>query len=121
MGMYEVAVKSSFSAAHQLIGHEGACADLHGHNWTVEAMFAAPQLDEIQMVVDFYHVKKAMETLIGKLDHKILNEVPPFDEANPTAEKLAEYFYTELKKSLPVPPSLVKVFETDHTWASYRE
>jgi len=119
--MYEVAVKSVFSAAHQLIGHNGACKDLHGHNWTVEAVFASDSLDEIGMVVDFYHVKVEMDRLIAMLDHKILNETAPFREANPTAEKIAEFFYRELRTALKIKPALVKVFETDDTWASYRE
>jgi len=121
MGIFEVAVKGTFSAAHELVGHNGACADLHGHNWTVEAVFASKKLDKLQMVVDFYHVKKAMDEIISRVDHKVLNEVPPFNKANPTAEKIAEYFYKGLKKSLKKKPSVVKVFETDHTWSSYGE
>ncbi len=121
MGMYEVSVKGTFSAAHQLLGHDGACKDLHGHNWTVEAVFGSGSLDEIGMVVDFYHVKTEMDRLIAMLDHKILNEAAPFVDTNPTAESLAEFFYNGLKTSLKVKPVLVKVFETDNTWASYRE
>ena len=118
--MYEVAVTAQFSAAHQLRGHWGPCKDLHGHNWTVEAAFASKKLDKHGMVVDFHHVKEQLERLMKLLDHKVINEVPPFTELDPTAERMAEWFFKELKASLPVPPSYVTIYETDHAWATYR-
>ncbi|MDD4277816.1 MAG: 6-carboxytetrahydropterin synthase, partial [Candidatus Cloacimonetes bacterium] len=31
--MYLLNVSDHFSAAHRLCGYEGACSNLHGHNW----------------------------------------------------------------------------------------
>lgn len=118
--MYEVTVTAQFSAAHQLRGHAGPCKNLHGHNWTVEAAFASQKLDEHGMVVDFHHVKAQLDRLMNMLDHKIINEVPPFTEWNPTAERLAEWFFNELLAGLTVPPSYVTIYETDTAWATYR-
>ncbi len=119
--MYEVAVTAEFSAAHQLRGHWGPCKDIHGHNWRVEAAFAAEKLDEHGMVIDFYHAKEQIGRLIKMLDHKMINEVPPFTEWDPTAERMAEWFFKELKANLPVPPSYVTIYETPQTWSTYRE
>ena len=40
------------------------------------------------MVVDFTLIKKL---ITDKFDHKYINEIPPFDKINPTAEHMAEY------------------------------
>lgn len=118
---YEVAVHISFSAAHQLRGHSGPCKDLHGHNWRVEAGFAAARLNRDSMVVDFFHVKEQLNRLAAMFDHKVINEVPPFNRLEPTAERLAEFFFKGLKKALPVAPAYVTIGETDATSATYRE
>lgn len=121
MGRYETGVKSKFSAAHKLKGHRGACKELHGHNWTVEAVFGAGRLDKLGMVVDFHDVRSEMEKLAAMLDHKTLNNLPQLRGGNPTAERIAEFFFKGLEKSLGLKPSLVTVFETDDAWASYSD
>ena len=49
--------------------------------------------------------------MIARLDHQFLNEVPPFDVKNPSAENIAEYFYSEMTQGLaanPVPCAFAK-------------
>src|SRR4030067_1173114 len=38
-------VRSSFSAAHRMLEHEGNCERLHGHNWQVEVTVESGVLD----------------------------------------------------------------------------
>jgi 6-pyruvoyl-tetrahydropterin synthase len=40
--------------------------------------------------------KKQTKEVVKRLDHQYLNEIPPFDELNPTAENIAKYFYQEV-------------------------
>jgi len=75
--------------------------------------------------VDFVEVKKVMRQVIERLDHQFLNDVPPFDVKNPSAENIAEYFHIEMTTGLastpvPVRISEVRVWETDIQSASYR-
>ncbi len=119
--MFEVAVKTEFSAAHKLVGHKGPCAEIHGHNWVVEATFASKKLDNIGMVIDFADVNAELEEAKLMLDHKLINDVEPFTKLNPTAEHLAKWFFEKLKKSLPVSPTRVTVYETSSSSASYIE
>ncbi|HXN45369.1 MAG TPA: 6-carboxytetrahydropterin synthase, partial [Bryobacteraceae bacterium] len=60
-------------------------------------------------------------------DHRFLNDVPPFDKLNPSAENMARYFHEEIRRGLsgtaranPVHVSEVKIWETDTATATYR-
>jgi 6-pyruvoyltetrahydropterin/6-carboxytetrahydropterin synthase len=125
--MFEVSVEKSFAAAHQLRNYHGKCENLHGHNYKVQVAIEGEDLDQTGLVVDFVEVKRLMDTIIDRLDHTYLNEVPPFDVLNPSAENLAKLFYDEIEEGLqkrerecPVRVSAVKVWETDTSIATYR-
>lgn len=122
--MYELRIEASFSSAHNLRGYEGACENLHGHNWRVELSVSAQRLGETGMAVDFKSLKAGARKVIERLDHKYLNEVPPFDRENATAENIARFIYKELKKSLDdgnVKVKRVRVWESDDASACYYE
>jgi 6-pyruvoyltetrahydropterin/6-carboxytetrahydropterin synthase len=90
--MHEVFIQMSFSSAHLLRHYVGKCANLHGHNYKVEVHARGAKLDERGMLVDFGDLKAATKQLVDYLDHKYINELPPFNEINPTAEELAACF-----------------------------
>ncbi len=122
--MYELTVISSFSSAHNLRGYEGACENLHGHNWKVEVRVVSPGVDKLGMVMDFRKLKAETNKILDPLDHKYLNEVPPFDRENATAENLARFIYKELSGVLNaenLKVSGVKVWESENSAASYSE
>src|SRR5260370_31966375 len=87
-----------FAAAHAIRGHTRGCENLHGHNYRVRVYLRARQLDALGMVLDFADLKAIMQDVLGPFDHHVLNEVPPFDERNTTAELLAQYVYGEVAK-----------------------
>jgi 6-pyruvoyltetrahydropterin/6-carboxytetrahydropterin synthase len=84
----------SFDSSHQLIGHFGKCANLHGHTYKLEVkcldtpteiyeLPESPSKLEIDMhdrsisdegfVIDFYHLKKVVhEVIVDKLDHAFI-------------------------------------------------
>ena len=73
----KVGKQFSFDASHQLVGHFGKCANLHGHTYKVEVVLTGPIEEEGSskgMIVDFYHVKKYAGSLIDRLDHAVLLE-----------------------------------------------
>ena len=37
-----------------------------------------------------------MGEILDRIDHQFLNEIPPFDVINPSAENIAEYFYQQM-------------------------
>ena len=123
--MFEVTVEGDFSSGHYLRNYKGKCENVHGHNFKVQVRIEGQSLDEAGMLVDFIDVKNVMRGVIDRLDHQFLNEVPPFDVKNPSAENIAEYFHSEMSQGLastpvPVRISEVRVWETDIQSASYR-
>lgn len=122
--MFDVSVRASFSAAHRVRGHKGACANLHGHNWDVEVSLRGETLDSTGFLIDFADVKKTVRDLAGMLDHSDLNELQPFGEQNPTSENLARFLFRELSSRLNTPRHrvwCVRVSESPGSTASYWE
>jgi 6-pyruvoyltetrahydropterin/6-carboxytetrahydropterin synthase len=125
--MFEVSVEAGFAAAHQLRNYRGKCENLHGHNYKVRVTVQGEELNSIGLLADFTELKAALREISEFLDHKFLNEIPPFTEINPSAENVAKYICDELQKSLnegssevPVKIAEVKVWETDTSTATYR-
>jgi 6-pyruvoyltetrahydropterin/6-carboxytetrahydropterin synthase len=126
--MFEISVERSFAAGHALRGYKGKCENIHGHNYKVRVTLTGANLDSTGLLCDFVEVKRMMDAIIERLDHRFINEIPPFDELNPSAENLARYFHQQLALGLrekppavPVRIGEVQVWETDSTTATYRE
>jgi 6-pyruvoyltetrahydropterin/6-carboxytetrahydropterin synthase len=122
--VYTLKILTDFAAAHYLREYEGVCSRLHGHNWKVEVNVEARQLDKVGMGVDFKVIKEATRGLIDRLDHYNLNELPPFDRVNPTAENIAAFLYRELSQQLntnTVQVNAVTLWETDRACVTYTE
>ncbi len=119
--MYLLRVESDFASAHQLRGYKGKCENLHGHNWRVLVRVRGGELDALGMLMDFGDLKKLLKRSMESLDHKFLNETPPFDSINPTSENIARHLYGELAKALPEGVSMhdVTVWESEKCAATY--
>lgn len=123
-GRYRLKVITEFASAHRLRDYEGACRRMHGHNWKVEIEAEATTLNKLGMVVDFKILKEAAGMVVSNLDHRVLNEVPPFDQTNPTAENLAAHLYQALCRQLADPRiriAAVTVWENDRACVRYIE
>lgn len=120
---YEVSAQTMFAASHQLRGYKADIEPLHGHNFRVEAFVQAEELDELGVVIDFIELEKSLVEVVSPYDHRHLNELPPFDQTNPTTENLARFFYEELEKKLPKGARLrlLKVWEAPTYSAAYGE
>ncbi|PKM92828.1 MAG: 6-carboxytetrahydropterin synthase QueD [Elusimicrobia bacterium HGW-Elusimicrobia-4] len=123
--MYSITVKDEFSAAHNLRNYKGKCEKLHGHNYRVCLTVEGVTLDKSGMLVDFTVLKSILESVLSKFDHGYLNDIPPFDKINPTAENIAKYIFkqTELKINLHLKLKVkeVVVWETEKNCATYYE
>ena len=122
--MYRLSISSSFAAAHNLVNYQGDCENLHGHNWKVEVTVTARELDKAGLGIDFKILKKETRELLMTLDHKYLNQLPPFADISPSSEHIARHLYGELSRRLNngnVAVQEVTVWESDVARASYYE
>jgi 6-pyruvoyltetrahydropterin/6-carboxytetrahydropterin synthase len=122
--MYELTVSTQFSAAHQLKGYDGQYENLHGHNWAAIVTVKAKELDRMGVGIDFVLLKDKMNTILKRLDYKNINEVPPFDQQNPSAENIARWLFQELSgevNSENAKVQRVEIKEFDHSGAAYYE
>jgi 6-pyruvoyltetrahydropterin/6-carboxytetrahydropterin synthase len=125
--MFEVTVEDSFAAGHYLRNYKGKCENPHGHNYKVRVTLCGRELDKAGLLLDFKDLKDVMRHVIDRLDHKMINDLAPFTEVNPSAENLAKYFFDESNGRLAkltdgrVRVKDVTVWETDTTTATYFE
>lgn len=121
--MHTIFKDFQFAAAHSIRGHTRGCENLHGHNYRVRVYLAARELDDLGMVLDFADLKAMMQEVVGPFDHRVINDVPPFDERNTTAERLSEYVWEEVGRRLAGQPRVevtrVEVWENDSSCAVY--
>lgn len=121
--MFEISVEYSFAAGHALRGYKGKCENVHGHNYKVQVTLAGEQLNNIGLLMDFVELRAAIKVLVERLDHRFLNDLPPFDRLNPSAENLAKFFWDELEpkvRAAGLRVQAVTLWETDTTSATYR-
>jgi 6-pyruvoyltetrahydropterin/6-carboxytetrahydropterin synthase len=110
--MLSVTRYHDISAGHRVVGHEGKCRHLHGHNYRIHFECVAPTQDDIGRVIDFAVIKSKLcswvemywDHMFLVYDHDPLKEkiiaadissivLVPF---NPTAENMARFLVLEV-------------------------
>jgi len=120
--MFEISVEHTFAAGHALREYKGKCENLHGHNYRVRVTLAGSKLNAAGLLMDFVDVRNEIKGLVEKLDHHFLNDIPPFDQLNPSAENLAKYICDGIEPHVTAHGLRVRhvtVWETDTTSAAY--
>ncbi|MBA7678022.1 6-carboxy-5,6,7,8-tetrahydropterin synthase [subsurface metagenome] len=120
--MYQISVEQHFDAAHFLRGYQGKCEALHGHRFRVVVKVRASRVNDIGIAYDFVELKRHLGDIISRFDHTCLNNVPPFDEINPSSENIAATIYNDLQAKLagaPVSISSVEVWESPQSGVAY--
>jgi 6-pyruvoyltetrahydropterin/6-carboxytetrahydropterin synthase len=131
--MYSVTKRIDFCYGHRLLGHDGICKHLHGHNAVAEIEVRAETLDSRDMVVDFGDIKRLVKEWINlELDHRmILRHDDPVVEvlqalgepvylldSNPTAERIARLLF-DVSREQGLAVGRVTLWETPSSWATY--
>ncbi len=122
--MFEVTIEETFAAGHALRNYHGKCENVHGHNYRCQVTLEGERLDAVGLLVDFVELKKVVHGVLDRMDHQWLNDFPPFDVLNPSAENMAKYVYDQVTEGLKardgVRVQAVKLWETDTASATYR-
>lgn len=136
--MYRVRKLFKFEAAHVLEGaYSNECKYIHGHSYKLEVFLASHTLNSDGMVLDFKELKEIVQPYVDTLDHCLIikdtKNIPleldgyKFFEfgQNPTAENMAEWFYTFIEKNIRerynawVVLDKVRLWETETGYAEY--
>jgi len=123
-GIWRLTVRSEFSSAHALRHYKGKCENVHGHNYGVEVVIEGRTLSEdTELIMDFTQLKALLNRILDDLDHRMLNEIPPFDVQNPSSENLARYIWKRMNCGLPegIYMHAVTVSEKNTQAATYME
>ena len=120
--MYELIVEQYFEAAHFLRGYQGKCENVHGHRYGVVVRIKAEKVNNIGLAYDFTDIKQHLKRILGGYDHALLNDLPPFDKINPSAENIAATIFNTLNDKIQgntVVLSAVEVWENPQQGAVY--
>lgn len=126
MAHFLLSAEATFSAAHTL-PDVPRCDRMHGHNWRVRVTVRVnvDALDHRGMGVDFRLIEQATQDAVAEFDHTYLNEITPFLERPPTAERMAvvveERVRERLSRDAPAARiTAVDVWELPQYRVSYR-
>lgn len=110
-------IRDSFPAAHRIrIDTAGTLEPVHVHHWRVEACFEPPG-DALRASVE---AQKIISRWVRRHRGRSLNDVPPFDRVNPTAEEVARELFGVLARELPdLPLRYVQIGEAAGFSATY--
>lgn len=130
----KIAKEFRWEMGHRLPEHFGLCKNIHGHSYKMIVEFEG-ELDQNQMVIDYYDVEKIIDPIIQKLDHSFMvnkndkivldflekmNSKKVIVNFNSTAENICNYLLSEIKNA-PLPPNIsnvkVRVYETQFDYA----
>ena len=108
--IWRLTVRDEISAGHALRHYEGKCERLHGHNFAVELTVEGDKLTEnVELLLDFKVLKRALKEELAALDHQIINEVPPFDRLNPSSENISRHIFQNVARRLAADESACHV------------
>ena len=128
--LFTIRTKAQFESAHAIREYlenpdnSGTFIDedVHGHTFVVEAFVSSNYVNpRTGFAIDFLVLKKKVDELAFKFDHKFINEVAPFDKINPSTENLSKFFYDEINKIIPADSWLkkVRIYEGPNNYAEY--
>lgn len=147
--MFRICKSIELESGHLLSKHPGNCQFPHGHTRRVELVFAAPELDENDMVIDFKLIKEMLGEFLEQFDHALCmnandphfktfrqaygNRIIDFGNEDPTSEAMARKVYVKAAEALvdaiegrfsyparaDVRLERVRVWETSSSWAEY--
>lgn len=127
--------KAHFNAAHRLYRKDwsfekndeifGKCNNphYHGHNYELIVTVTGSIDPETGYVMDMKVLKDIIKDEVeDAFDHKNLNEqVPEFENLNPTAENIAVVIWNKIRKKVDIDKELeITLYETPRNYVTYK-
>ena len=113
-----------FVAQHFLIGGDwGAENFWHSHHYQLELQLEGTDLNQHGYLVDIVDVEHNLNALVAYYRDKTLNELPEFANLNPSIEHFTRIVCQTLAERIKadnLAALVVKIWENEIAWASYR-
>lgn len=78
----------------------GEREESHAHDWRVTLVVAGEALDGDGLLCDFHDLEMALDAVLGPFENADLNQTPPFDQLNPTAELVVKHIAESVQNQL---------------------
>lgn len=120
---YELGVDLFFNASHN-VQTNGKPGPTHPHSWRVQARFSGDTTDKNGILVGFAEAKEIVQKRVSHFNGKLLNDITPFDELQPTSENLAKILYNDIKNKLDLLPlrlHSISIWESPTNFVTYSE
>ena len=95
----------------------------HGHTYTVEVSVGGYVDEDTGFVIDFKELKKIIEEkIMEQLDHRLINNIPYFNDKLATAENIVQFIWQQLQLEINTPGRRlwkIKLYETPDSYVEY--
>jgi 6-pyruvoyl-tetrahydropterin synthase len=99
--MYSVTVRGHFMIAHSFRGEVfGPAQRLHGATYVVDVEMRRPELGRDGIVVDIARATDVLQTILGQLNYRNLDEDASFGGGNTTTEVLAKTIFERVASAV---------------------
>ena len=123
--MYTLGLKRDFTARHFLIGGDwGEENTLHAHHYVVEIRLEGRDLDRHGYLTDICDIETALDAQVDFFRDKILNDLPGFENLNPSLEQFAAFICTAVSECIQtrhLTAVIVRIWENESAWAEFRK
>lgn len=121
--MYTLRVCRDFVAQHYLTVPDcGPENEWHSHHFELEVVLEGERLNEHGYLIDIVELENALEKIVGRYRDSTLNELPEFNDLNPSIEHFSRIVHSSLQDSISVDSletMTVRIWEDDDAWAAY--
>ena len=103
--------RETFSASHRLYNPDltddennaiySKCSRNHGHNYVLIVSISGDINPNTEMIIEFEEMKQAIASVLNRVDHQYLNDLPEFKQKATTVENFAHIIWTWLEDLFP--------------------
>jgi 6-pyruvoyltetrahydropterin/6-carboxytetrahydropterin synthase len=120
---FEVGAARSLRALHRLPWGSEAEREPHEHEYRIELVVESAGLDERGVVCDLDVLKGGLDSVLGRLEGRDLDDIRPDDAEGVTVELLARWLHTELRETVRHAGGeslAIRVWEDPDAFGGYR-
>jgi len=120
---YELILDQFFQASHY-VTIEGRTGPVHTHSYRLEVRCRSRMLlPDNHVVVGYRTLRERIKQVVQVYNHTLLNELPPFQELQPTTEALIGVIAQQIQRmlaDLPIEPVSLTLWESPDEGLRYR-